>query len=178
MSYVLFSHPEFNTPVLKNLNLNTTLVFQWQLPLLQPVFSSMVRGRCCINPHAPPPPPRPLLVGKITLWSMQNQSATAVKGQYVTNKRTEAEWMLSWWSDKRSQSSGALHLHYTLCQGFTMWRECRAERWITGNKRPQLSHYHHLLFTGPSIYWATRPSCSAAGSLNVPGYVLKGKIAP
>lgn len=109
--------------------------------------------------HSPAPPQT-----EAARRSVQNQSAPALKGQYVANKHTE--WVNAEPLVRQKQSSlcgpiPALHTlsgYYHVKRAPGWWMNHQAIR-AAASERPRLNHYHHLLFTGPSIYWPTMSSC-------------------
>lgn len=105
-----------------------------------------------LSDTAPPPPDRSC------------SPAPALKGQYVANKHTE--WVNAEPLVRQKQSSlcgpiPALHTlsgYYHVKRAPGWWMNHQAIR-AAASERPRLNHYHHLLFTGPSIYWPTMSSC-------------------
>lgn len=153
MNYVAFPHPEFKTSLSKRIEYSLTREMHmvcwchpcnpWQLLLLRkPVFSPGLSGWSCIT-H-----PRPSW--EITLGRMQNQSAMALKGQYVANKHTHRQSKC--WAG--SQSPAVLYLHYTLCQGITMWRQHGDDRCLTDNKSLRLWEARAL--SAPAVHRSIR----------------------
>ncbi len=88
----MLPHPEFKTSLSK-----TTLPYWWNAQFLNATLVSLDNRPCSESQfsslalvgevyNSPPP-----LMRKITLGSMKNQSAMALKGQYVADRHTHSQ---------------------------------------------------------------------------------------
>lgn len=93
-----------------------------------PALSPGLCGRSCIPHHRPS--------WEITPGSVQNQSGTAMKGQYVANKRTHANTQSKCRAGR--QSPAVPCLHHTLCQGVTGRRQHIDDGWLADNESSRL----------------------------------------